>query len=64
MKITNVRLAKKIVYYHGLDKNGVSVYSYQCGYCCMSADRQDYYCRWCGAKFVNRDSVIEEEELI
>ncbi len=46
--------AKKIVYYHGF-QNGKCVLSYTCGYCQMHVDDKDYFCRWCGAKFEEKE---------
>ncbi len=47
--------AKKIVYYHGFDENGKCILSYSCGHCIMPVDDKDYFCRWCGAEFEEKE---------
>lgn len=50
--VVEVRHGKKKVYYHGENS-----FSYVCDQCEMPIDKNDYFCRWCGAKM---DEVLDD----
>lgn len=48
------RTVSKMIHYHGL--------SYSCGYCGMSVNDEDVYCRFCGAEFDRKDDKADKGE--
>lgn len=56
--VTPKRTVSKMIYYHGQD----NPLTYSCGYCCLGVDKEDEYCRFCGAKFEDSQGVLEDRE--
>lgn len=52
------RTVSKMIYYHGQG----NPLTYSCGYCGMSVNDEDVYCRFCGAEFDREDNQAEESK--